>query len=81
MCSKQKQKGGRNGGRLLTLCFLVGLLLALGAEVFVDKHPKFAWSGVYGFFAGYGMLSGVLFLVLARILRGVVRRNEDYYDQ
>lgn len=66
--------------RLLLLCFLAGLVILVLAEMAVHKHPAFEWAGTYGFFAGYGLLSCLLLVFLARILRRFIMRSEDYYD-
>ncbi|MDZ7760387.1 MAG: hypothetical protein U5L00_09050 [Desulfovermiculus sp.] len=57
-----------------------GLLILLGAEVFIHKHPPFAWAGTYGFFAGYGFFSSVLLVLVAKGVRLILMRNKDYYD-
>ncbi|MFW5998106.1 MAG: hypothetical protein ACOC5H_02105 [Desulfovermiculus sp.] len=66
--------------RWLLLCFLAGLVILVLAEMAVHKHPAFDWAGTYGFFAGYGLISCLLLVLLARILRPLVMRSEDYYD-
>ncbi len=66
--------------RWLLLCFLAGLVILVLAEMAVHKHPAFDWAGTYAFFAGYGLFSCLLLLLLARILRRLVMRSEDYYD-
>jgi uncharacterized membrane protein len=66
--------------RWLLLCFLAGLVILVLAEMAVHKHPAFDWDGTYGFFAGYGFFACLVLLLLARILRPLVMRSEDYYD-
>lgn len=66
--------------RWLLLSFLAGLVILVLAELAVHKHPAFDWAGTYGFFAGYGFLACLLLVLVARILRPLVKRSEDYYD-
>jgi|UPI0006874CDC hypothetical protein len=80
MTTKQRKTLPKGRGGWLLLCFAVGLLLLLGAELFVERHPAFHWTEMYGFSAGFGLVSAGVFLGLAKALRGFVQRDEDYYD-
>ncbi len=66
--------------RRLLGTFFVSLGLLLVAELFIHKHPEFPWEGSFGFFASYGFVSCVSLIYIAKLLRKVVRRDEDYYD-
>jgi len=60
---------------LLVLCFL-----AVGADFFYSKHVHYAvedWPGSYGF---YGFVCCVALVLLAKALRRIVMRPENYYD-
>ena len=61
--------------------FFVALTLVLIAEVFVDMHGEFAVDHFYGFYAVYGFISYVLLIFVAKGLRKIIMRKEDYYDQ
>ncbi|MEN8136542.1 MAG: hypothetical protein ABFS18_13555 [Thermodesulfobacteriota bacterium] len=57
------------------------LLLLLALEPFVDKHPYFPWEEWPGFYAIFGFAACVLLVLAAKyILRPLVKRDEDYYD-
>jgi len=69
----------KNVKRLL-LAFYICLLVLLIIDPFVQKHGDFEWEDMPGFFAAYGFISCVLLIVVARILRMWLKRDEDYYD-
>jgi hypothetical protein len=56
-----------------------GLLLAI--DVFVPKHGPFAIEHVVGFYGVFGFLACVALVLIAKQLRRVLMRPEDYYDQ
>jgi hypothetical protein len=57
------------------------LLLLLALEPFVEKHPYFPWEEWPGFYAIFGFVACVLLVLAAKyILRPLVKRDEDYYD-
>ncbi len=57
------------------------LILLLCLEPFVHKHSYFAWEKWFGFYAIYGFVACVLLVVLAKVMRKVVMRKENYYDE
>jgi len=61
--------------------FFVALVLVLIAEVFVDMHGQFPVDHFYGFYAVYGFISYVLLIFVAKGIRKIIMRKEDYYDQ
>ena len=56
---------------------LVALLIVDGV---IPKHGYFPWEGVWGFFAAYGFIGCVSLIFIAKLLRRLVKRREDYYD-
>ncbi len=57
------------------------LILLLALEPFVEKHSYFPWEEWPGFYAIFGFVSCVLLVLAAKyILRPLVKRDEDYYD-
>ena len=70
----------QNVKRLRTGFFVV-LVLLLIAESFVEMHGEFPVEHFYGFYAVYGFISYVLLIFVAKILRKIIMRKEDYYDQ
>lgn len=69
----------KNGKRLRALFHLfLGVLLIV--DFFIDKHADFPWEGVVNFYAVFGFLSFVVLIVIAKLLRRLIQRKEDYYD-
>lgn len=60
------------------LCAICGGLALL--DLFYHKHVDFSWENWFGFFGFYGFVSCVGLVVLAKQLRKVLKRGEDYYD-
>jgi hypothetical protein len=70
----------RNVDRLVHIFYIVcGLLLVI--DVFVPKHGPFAIEHVYGFYGVFGFLACVALVLIAKQLRRVLMRPEDYYDR
>lgn len=66
--------------RRLQMGFFTALVLVLIAEAFVDMHGEFQMEHFYGFYAVYGFISYVSLIVIAKLLRKILMRKEDYYD-
>jgi membrane protease YdiL (CAAX protease family) len=60
--------------------FYVALVILMGAELLIPKHGHFPWEAAYGFYAVYGFMGCVALIFIAKGLRWLVRRREDYYD-
>jgi hypothetical protein len=60
--------------------FYASLLGLLISELFIHKHADFPWEGAPGFFAVYGFISCVALIFIAKAIRLIVKREEDYYD-
>ena len=69
----------RNVKRFLFI-FYGCLALLLAIDPFIHKHSEFAWETVPEFYAAYGFVSCVLLIFVAKLLRILVKRDEDYYD-
>ena len=69
---------------------LIGLFGACGFFVLLDvifwftgfdKHPHFRWEQWPGFYSVFGFVACVLLVLVAKhVLRPLVMRAEDYYD-
>ena len=66
--------------RRLLIGFFIALVLVLIAEAFVDMHGEFHVEHFYGFYAVYGFISYVALIFVAKFLRKILMRREDYYD-
>ena len=60
---------------LYGVCALLFLL-----DFFYHKHTSFLFEGWLGFFAWFGFIACVVLVLVAKQLRKVLRRGEDYYD-
>ena len=69
-----------NVKRLLKI-FYASVVLLLVVDIFYHKHAIFAWEGYFGFYAVYGFVACVILVIVAKyILRPMVMRKEDHYD-
>lgn len=66
--------------RRLLMLFFAALVLVLIAESFVDMHGEFHVEHFYGFYAVYGFISYVVLIFVAKALRKILMRKEEYYD-
>jgi hypothetical protein len=70
----------RNVTRLVWGLYAVcGLLLCI--DVFVPKHGPFPIEHVLGFYGLFGFAACVALVLVAKVLRLVLMRSEDYYDR
>ena len=61
---------------------LVGACVILaGLDLVLHRHVSHPWETMFGFYAVYGFVACVLLVLLAKELRKVLMRKEDYYDQ
>ena len=61
--------------------FYASLVVLLIIDLLIPKHSHFPWEDAPEFFAVYGFVSCVSLIFIAKLLRKIVRRNEDYYDK
>ena len=54
--------------------------LSLGLEAVVRRHVDHPWEALFGFHAVYGFVACVLLVLLAKWMRTILMRGEDYYD-
>lgn len=60
--------------------FYACLIFLFIIDYFIATHPHFEWEGVYAFYAIYGFVGCVSLVLIAKVLRLIVMREEDYYD-
>ena len=69
----------RNVSRLLTGFYVIcGILLVL--DFVLHRHTVHSWEHLPGFYALYGFVACVLLVLIAKEMRKVLMRKEDYYD-
>lgn len=54
--------------------------LTLVADFFTHRHVDHPWEAVWGFYCVYGFVACVLLVLIAKEMRKVLMRGEDYYD-
>jgi amino acid permease len=60
---------------LYACCFIL-----FAMDLIVHRHIYHPWEEFIGFYAFYGCLACVVLVLLAREMRKVVMRDENYYD-
>lgn len=55
-------------------------LMLVAADFVVHRHISLGWEKIPAFYAIYGFVACVLLVVLAKLMRKVIMRKEDYYD-
>jgi hypothetical protein len=70
----------RNVDKLVYGLYAVCTVLLL-IDVFVPKHGPFAIEHWFGFYGIYGFVACVALVLVARALRVILMRPEDYYDR
>ena len=60
--------------------FYAVCVLLFGADFVFYRHATHDWEAWYGFYALYGFIACVLLVLLAKELRKLVMRSEDYFD-
>ena len=70
----------RNVDRLLRHFYVICVLLVI-VDFIVHRHIEMDWENVPAFYALYGFVACVALVLMAKVLRKVVMRKEDYYDE
>jgi len=60
--------------------FYLSLLALLIIDFFLHKHVHFSWENAPCFYAVYGFIACVSLIFVAKLLRLLVKRKEDYYE-
>lgn len=69
----------QNVSRLLLGFYIIcGILFAL--DFVLHRHTAHPWEGFPGFYALYGFIACVVLVLIAKEMRKVLMRKEDYYD-
>lgn len=67
--------------KLVIRILYVSCFVLFAMDLVIHRHTVHPWESFTGFYAIYGFLACVILVLLARELRKVVMRDEDYYDQ
>jgi hypothetical protein len=68
-----------NVNRLLRVFYLLCVILVV-LDLFVHRHVAHPWERFFGFHAFYGFVACWTLVVVAKGMRKVLMRDEDYYD-
>lgn len=68
-----------NVNKLVYALYIICALL-FAADFFYEKHGHFSFEQWLGFYGWFGFLSYVGLIHVAKGLRRLVKRDEDYYD-
>lgn len=69
-----------NVERLLKGFYVICILLVI-ADFIIHRHTTMAWEKIPAFYAIYGFIACVVLVILAKLMRKLVMRREDYYDE
>ena len=69
----------RNIKRVIYALYVVCGLSVI-AEFFVHRHVDHPWEAFFGFYSVYGFTACVILVLVAKQMRKLLMRREDYYD-
>ena len=65
--------------RVLNVFYSLCVILVL-ADFVIHRHIGLVWENIPAFYAIYGFVACVALVVAAKLIRKVVMRKEDYYN-
>lgn len=69
-----------NISKMLKVFYVVCALLVV-ADFVVHRHIYHDWEKIPAFYAIYGFIGCVVLVLIAKEMRKVLMRGEDYYDE
>ncbi|MCB8816000.1 hypothetical protein [Desulfosporosinus shakirovi] len=66
--------------KTLLAMFVVSFIVLLVSDFFVHKHSYFYWDGLPVFNAVFGLVGSLSLVLIAKYLRPLIMREEEYYD-
>ena len=66
--------------KLLIRALYVSCFVLFSMDLVIHRHTVHPWESFTGFYAIYGFLACVVLVLIARELRKLVMRDEDYYE-
>ena len=67
--------------RRVVLGLVGACVMLVGLDLVLHRHISHPWEKMFGFYAVYGFVACVLLVLLAKEMRKVLIRPEDYYDK
>ena len=71
----------KNVDKIVYTLYAVCILLLFAADFFYHKHSHFAFEDLHGFYGWYGLIGSISLVLVAKLMRKVLMRDEDYYDE
>jgi len=65
---------------LLFRIFYSACAILLALDLVLHRHAAHAWERLPGFYALFGFVACVTLVLIAKQLRRLLKRPEDYYD-
>ena len=66
--------------KLVIRALYISCFVLFAMDLVIHRHTVHPWESFIGFYAIYGFLACVILVLLARELRKLVMRDEDYYE-
>ncbi len=61
--------------------FYMACILLVAADFIIYRHISLPWEKIPAFYAIYGFVACVVLVVIAKEMRKLVMRKENYYDE
>lgn len=69
-----------NISKMLKVFYVICGLLVV-ADFIVHRHIYHDWENIPAFYAIYGFVGCVVLVLIAKEMRKIIMRGEDYYDE
>lgn len=69
-----------NIDKIINVFYVMCALLVI-ADFIVHRHIYHDWENIPAFYAVYGFIGCVVLVLIAKLMRKVLMREEDYYDK
>ncbi len=69
----------KNVKRVVHILYAICAILFVG-DFFINRRIEHPWENLFGFYGIFGFVACVVLVLVAKEMRKVVMRKEDYYD-
>lgn len=69
-----------NIAKILKVFYVICIVL-VAADFIVHRHIYHDWENIPAFYAVYGFVGCVILVLIAKAMRKVLMKEEDYYDK
>ncbi|WP_286235471.1 hypothetical protein [Thalassotalea sediminis] len=70
----------KNIDKMLKVFYVICALLVI-VDFIVHRHIYHDWENIPAFYAIYGFIGCVVLVLIAKEMRKLIMRKEDYYDE